>query len=777
MLSQSDSSFAALMPEASPPGRENRRSRIFKASAQSGLVPEKASLSRTQQLLELAGRVVGAAWGGVGVLSPQGQLVEHRTFGVAEPVAEALARSPALPELIRSVWQRREGVKRSLPDLESPLGGVADLPPIRSFLCISLDCIGSHQGALYLIRSLEQPPFGAAEEEALRAIQVWINQENLLEESSLLAQIRLLNHVAQAAAGKLDLGRIVDLTLRELERYLPLNVSAVWLQDTEVTGPKLETDGGVERGERTVEAIRSPLTIHHSPLATHHSPTHHIVLAGVSSADRAGADFGLAPGMRLDLEQTAFAATVRDSQPVYVDLVSLGECHSPMTQTLAAAGGTVSFAVPLRAGEQIMGVLQSISSNPGGFTREQIQLLYLVADLLGPAVSNCRLYERLRAAYEELRRTQSQLIQAEKMRALGELAGGMAHDFNNALCGALGFLELALVNSALPADCRGYLESSRTLALDAAQTVRRVQDFARWGRNEGETELVDVNDLVRQTIHLTRPKWESLGPTRRAAISVDVQTEARGWVTGSASELREVITNLVFNAVDAMPQGGSLVIRTWSSTSDLFLSVRDTGLGMTESVRKRLFEPFFTTKGDNGTGLGLSVSFGIVQRFGGEITATSVPGQGSTFTVRLPLDPKVNRNPKLSSHSPAAATARSLRILVVEDQETIARFLTTSLTQMGHRPRWACTGPGGLAAFGEEPFDVVLTDFGLPEMNGAELARAVSERSPQTPIVLLTGWADQIQASNEEIAGVTRILGKPVQIATLAATLLEVCQP
>src|SRR5262249_45809406 len=215
------------------------------------------------------------------------------------------------------------------------------------------------------------------------------------------------------------------------------------------------------------------------------------------------------------------------------------------------------FAVPLRAGDQIMGVLQSVCTQPAGFTREQIQLLYLVADLLGPAVFNCQLFGRLQSAYEELRLTQNQLIQAEKMRALGELAGGMAHDFNNSLCGVLGFLELTLTNPTLPADCRGYLEFSRTCALDAAQTVRRVQDFARWKRNEVAAERLDVNDLVRQTVELTRPKWESLAQTRGTAITVEVGTKATSQIIGSAAELREVITNLVFNAADAMPGGGT----------------------------------------------------------------------------------------------------------------------------------------------------------------------------------------------------------------------------
>src|SRR5258707_13255017 len=158
--------------------------------------------------------------------------------------------------------------------------------------------------------------------------------------------------------------------------------------------------------------------------------------------------------------------------------------------------------------KQPVGMVQWVCTRGGGFTNEQIQLLYLVADLVGPAISNCRLFRRLRTAYEQLRYTQNQLIQAEKMRALGELASGMAHDFNNSLCGVLGFLELALVDKHQDPLARNYLESARTCTLDAAETVRRVQNFARWQRDELSLQLLDVNELVRETIQLTRHKWD-----------------------------------------------------------------------------------------------------------------------------------------------------------------------------------------------------------------------------------------------------------------------------
>jgi signal transduction histidine kinase len=479
--------------------------------------------------------------------------------------------------------------------------------------------------------------------------------------------------------------------------------------------------------------------------------------------------------LRLPIEETCFAACLGESQAIYVDLQRTEERRSPFAERLARGGATAFFAAPLRAGDRTFGVLQSICTRPSGFTNEQIQLLYLVADLLGPAISSCRLYDRLSAAYDQLRRTHAHLIQAEKMRAIGELAAGMAHDFNNSLCAVLGFLELALRHSDLPATCRQYLESSRTCALDAAETVHRVQDFARW-RRDMAVELVDPNALVQQTLELTRHKWDGLARAGKPAITVEQHTEATARVTGSSAQLREVLTNLIFNAVDAMPLGGSLVVRTWSTNNDVFLSVQDTGVGFTDAVRRRLFEPFFSTKGERGNGMGLSVSFGIIQRHNGEITVESVPDCGSTFTVRLPaaVDTTATEEPAVVEEV-ASRPGRNLRILIVEDEESIRRFLAAGLIQLGHQPRLTCNAQEGLAAFAEEPFDIVLTDLGLPGANGEEVARQVTERSPDVPVVLLTGWADQIKAETKPVPGVKCILGKPISLSTLASTLQTLC--
>ena len=782
------------------------------------------NLGRPQQLVELAAKAVQAAHGALGLVSSEGELQEHLTFGMDRAAAldsRYASWSSALIQLIlnRTAPINLADFRRDFPAQGMPLSLVGQ-PPLATgpFLGVPLLCHGRCRGALYLARGPEQQPFSEQDLQTILPVCTWLEQGNLFEEARLLAQLRLLNQVAQAAAGSLDLCAILDLALRELDRHLPQYTCLVWLLED----PKLPAMAADRRLKPQEDSSSRPSLL--------------LNPYGMVPNERA-TKLGLAPGLRLTLDEACFSACLRNGQAHYVDL---GKSEGPEQRQptcvpgqrdsalgvfelqLRQRGARSSFAVSLRAGDQAVGILQSICTRANGFTSEQIQLLYLVADLLGPAISNCQHVHHLRAAYEELRTTHDQLLQAEKMRTVGELAGGMAHDFNNSLCGVLGFLELALADKGLDPTIAGYLESARTCTLDAAQTVRRVQTFARWQRNELSIQLVDFNQLVRETLELTRHKWESLDHALGTPITVQLQTEAKESVLGSPAELREVVTNLIFNAVDAMPHGGQLSVRTWSNAGNVFLSVGDSGTGMTESTRRRLFEPFFTTKGERGTGLGLSVTFGIVQRYEGEITVDSELGRGSTFTVRLPLEGRPQPRPgdgkesgmgsclsriiagssteansegankpcsspsesvphaglreSPGSAEPSSSSPKSLRILVIEDEESIRRFLAKALTQLGHSPRTAADATEGLVAFSEERFDLVFTDLGLPGMSGEEVARTIAGSSPTTPVILLTGWSHQLKDEARSLAGVTHILGKPVTLSTLSAALAAVCR-
>jgi signal transduction histidine kinase/CheY-like chemotaxis protein len=718
--------------------------------------PRKVSPGRLASLLELASRAVGASRAGIGLLTLEGDLLEHLSCGLTRDEAVELEQSAVFLALLKRVMRqpaptRLERVPESAPALLA--GG--------SILGVPLSCAGRSRGVLYLWRRADQREFTREEEELLAPISAWLEQANLSEEARLLNRLRVLNEVTQAAAGNLDLTSILAVTMRALDRLFPLHVSSVWLVADEA-------------GNCGHEGVVGPL------VAEDPSPPvqPELLLAATSARPGQNASWDLEVGLRQKPEETVFGKCLLDGCAIYADLDTLAKEASGVNalrvQMLAKGGATTGFAVPLRGGERVVGILQSICMSPSGMTGEQVQLLYLVADLLGPAISNCRLFRHLSAAYEELRKTQSQLIQAEKMRALGELAGGVAHEFNNALCGVLGFLELALLNKSLDASNRGFLESARICATDAAQTVRRVQDFARWRRNELAGQLIDLDDFVRQTVELIRHKWEGLGAARVAPIQVVVETEENVYVMGNPAELREVLTNLAFNAVEAMPRGGTLTIRAGKSATEAWFCVQDTGIGISAAVRHRVFEPFFTTKGERGNGLGLSVAFGIVRRHAGEISVESEEGCGATFTVRLPLASAPTPGAPVSLPPRICAPNRRLRILAVEDEESVRRFLETALTQLGHHPRLASNAEEGAAALDESKFDVVLTDLGLPGASGEELARRVAAVSPGTPVVLLSGWADQLAAEHRSIPNISRILSKPVTLDTLAATLTAV---
>jgi signal transduction histidine kinase/CheY-like chemotaxis protein len=711
-------------------------------------------------LLELAFRAVRASRAGIGLLTADGELIEHLSIGAGRSATVALEQSSAFLGLLQTAQRQPAPMRleRGAPSsrTEDPL---AETGP---FLAVPLSCAGRSRGVLYLLREAGDLEFTRAEEELLAPVGSWLEQANLSEEARLLNRLQLLNQVAHTAAGNLDLGSILAVTVRELDRLLPLHVNAVWLVDEEGSRPAPDEPGAA--GTPGIEA-QPP-----APLLT---------VAACTASDQA-VGMAVTTDLRLPADQAVFCRCLADGCAFYADLESmLQEAPGPaasQVRSLANGGAVSCFAVPLRAGERSVGVLQSVCTRPAGFTGEQLQLLYLVADLLGPAISNSQLFRRLSVAYEELRKTQSQLIQAEKMRALGELAGGVAHEFNNALCGVLGFLELGLLSQTLDPAVRGFLESARTCATDAAQTVRRVQDFARWRRNELTSQLVELGDFVRHTVELIRHKWEGIGAGGNGPIRVVVETEHGAFVAGNPAELREVLTNLAFNAVEAMPRGGTLTIRTWKNDSDAFLSVRDTGVGIAAAARHRIFEPFFTTKGERGNGLGLSVAFGIVRRHAGEIGVESEEGHGTVFTVRLPLVSARAANRSLAAAPAVPGPCRSLRILIVEDEESVRKFLEQGLTQLGHRPLLACNVEAGTRALAEDSFDVVVTDLGLPDGSGEEMARRVAASSPGTPVVLLTGWAEQLLAENRSIPGIARILSKPVALDTLAAALAGVAR-
>lgn len=367
------------------------------------------------------------------------------------------------------------------------------------------------------------------------------------------------------------------------------------------------------------------------------------------------------------------------------------------------------------------------------------------------------------------RNADERTAQAEKLRALGQLASGVAHDVNNLLAAVLGRSELARLEVE-----RGQIDPGRLLealsqieqaAEDGARTVRRIQEFARV-RTDAEVAAVDLAKLARDTIELTRPGWRDTAQVGGRPITVEDDLEANLLVAAEPLELREVLTNLILNAVDAMPHGGRLRIAGRRAGEMVQVEVSDTGIGMSRAVSRRVFEPFFTTKAEGGTGLGLAVCYGIVRRRGGQLTVASIPAGGTTFTIELPY---AGVAPAAEAPKPEAVTPRPDRrrhVLFADDEAGLAAIVQRLLLLEGFEVTICSGGEEALAKFDPDEHDLVLTDYGMPDLTGLQVAAAVRRRSPNTLVVLVTGWGCDLDA-NAPPAGVTAVISKPFRLGTL----------
>jgi PAS domain S-box-containing protein len=385
-------------------------------------------------------------------------------------------------------------------------------------------------------------------------------------------------------------------------------------------------------------------------------------------------------------------------------------------------------------------------------------------DYLGEAAAEIILVDMT-----EKKELQRHLLQHEKLRALGELASGVAHDFNNILGIILGRSQLLQSKVDDPDVTRG-LRTIERAAADGGETVRRIQEFAR-SRTERDFGAIDVNRLLEEVVEITRTRWKDQAEVRNVKIDVILDLSPVPPVQGNASELREVYTNLIFNAVDAMPNGGAIRLRTSSDATSTIVEVEDGGKGMDEEVKARIFEPFFTTKGAHGLGMGMSVVYGIVERHAGTITVESAPGRGTRFTIRIP---KSREEPREAAPDRPVRTADTARILLVDDEEAILELVSDILHEAGHEIRTATGGPQALAEFERGAFDLLLCDLGMRDMSGWEVVSAIRARDADLGVVLLTGWGATLSADKVRAYGIDAVLAKPFEMRKLLATVDEV---
>ena len=380
----------------------------------------------------------------------------------------------------------------------------------------------------------------------------------------------------------------------------------------------------------------------------------------------------------------------------------------------------------------------------------------------------------------ERKEMEHKLLQSEKLKSLGELAGGVAHDFNNVLAAILGRAQLLKMIVETPPgeeerrksviEMKEGLEVIEKASRDGAETVRRIQEFARRRDDDKHFTTVDLNEIVDNALDFTRMKWKNDAESKGIQINIQKELSILPTTSGSAAELREVLTNLINNAVDAMPQGGQIKIKTFKENSHVSIKVEDTGIGIPRALKDRIFDPFFTTKGVQSTGLGMSVSYGIINRHRGTITVDSVEGQGTTFTIKLPISDSITKEEKVKR---IEGEPKKAKIMVIEDEEDVRYLLSDILTKVGHEVETATNGSQGIEMFEKKEFDLVFTDLGMPGMSGWQVAEKVKGINGRVPVVLITGWNIELKEPEIKDKWVDLIIQKPFEMNQVLNTVQE----
>jgi len=584
----------------------------------------------------------------------------------------------------------------------------------------------------------ELAPFTQTFNQMLAQIQ---GSEGKLREQ--LGRLSLLQSITRATAERQDLASMFQVVLVSLEKDLPIDF-----------GCFLQYEAGAR--ELTVSGLGS---------------------AGQALVARLGlSERGVVPVDADGLSQCIAGHLVYEPDVTAVPF--------PFPQRLAQAGLRSLVIAPLIVEKQVFGALVATRLQAEAFSSGECEFLRQLSEHVALASHQSRLYGALQQAYDDLRQTQQTVLQQERLRALGQMASGIAHDINNAISPVSLYTESLLEREPnLSERARGYLGTIQRAIEDVARTVSRMREFYREREAQLTLERVELNRAIRQAAELTRPRWSDLPQQRGLMIDLKLDlTETLPEIMGAENEIRDALTNLIFNAVDAMPGGGTLSLRTFkvgvAETGERsVLEVRDTGIGMDEETRRRCLEPFYTTKGERGTGLGLAMVYGMAARHSAELEIESMVGRGTAVRVSFPaMSGSLVSN--VSAPDAPRGPARCLRILLVDDDPLLIQSLRDTLQEEGHEITVTPGGQAGIEAFtaahaGLEPFDVVVTDLGMPYIDGRKVAAAVKALAPATPVILLTGWGQRMIASQERPAHVDRVLSKPPRLSELRASLSE----
>ncbi|SFU31725.1 ATP-binding protein [Pseudoduganella namucuonensis] len=557
-----------------------------------------------------------------------------------------------------------------------------------------------------------------------------------------LGRLNLLHQITRSVGERQDLRSIFQVVVRSLEDQLPIDFGCICLYD---------------RGNERL--VVSCVGLHSAALAL---------------------EFPLLERTHIPIDANGLGRCVQGHLVYEGDI---GEVDFPLPKRLARGGLRALVLAPLLVESHVFGVLVAARTAPESFSSGECEFLRQLSEHVALAANQSELYAALQRAYDEMRQTQQAALQQERLRALGQMASGIAHDINNAISPVVLYTESLLETEAgLSAKARTNLEVIKRAIDDVAATVARMREFYRAREPQASQAPVDLNRLMQQVADLTRARWNDLPQQRGVTIRLAMEPlPDLPAVMGMEGEIREALTNLVFNAVDAMPEGGQLTMRTRlmeGAARRACVEVADSGVGMDEDTRRRCLEPFFTTKGERGTGLGLAMVYGMVERHGAGIEILSTPGKGTTMRVGfdVPASPEQG-----APQAPVLALRRSVRILAVDDDPLVLKSLRDILEQDGHRVVAADGGQAGIDSFRAahtrgEPYELVITDLGMPYVDGRRVAQSVKQLSPSTPVILLTGWGQRIVAEGDMPVHVDRVLGKPPKLRELREALAACCE-
>ena len=562
-------------------------------------------------------------------------------------------------------------------------------------------------------------------------------------------RLNLLNRITQAIGEKQDLSSIYQVVIRTLEDQMPIDFAAICKYD----------------------------------------PVHHCITVqnvGVKSMPLAR-EMLMQERARIDIDENGLSQCVK-GRLIYEGDIS--QSIFPFPRRLAASGLQSVVLSPLLNEGAVFGVLIVARLDPEAFSSGDCEFLGQLSRHVALASQQAQLHSNLRQAYDDLRQTQLAAMQRERLRALGQMASGIAHDINNAISPISIHTQSLLENKEnFEQPMQDYLQMVGRQTDDVAATIERLREFYRERENDEETSPVNLNTIAQDVIEISRARWSDMAMREGKTITIATDFAADlPLVAGKDNELREAAVNLIFNAVDALPDGGKIRIRTKSSQDITgmtgnpqaryaVLEISDNGVGMDEDTARRCMEPFYTTKGERGTGLGLAMVYGVLKRHDAHMDIKSIPGKGTTVSLVFPAPASIKaqtpQNEKKMRPDP-------MRLLLIDDDPYVLDSLCAVLALDNHAIVGKTGAQEAIAEFEQAltnglPFDVVITDLGMPYMDGNQVAQAIKTISPDTPVIMLTGWGQRLGDEQNARDHVDHVLAKPPKLAKLRETLV-LCQ-